>query len=515
MTDKILKPDDVVGGYRIVKTIGKGGMGAVFEGVHETTGERAAIKILHAHHSQDPESLARFLNEGKAISALQHPGIVRLLGSGTMANGGCYIAMEFIDGETLSAKLKRDKRLGRQGLRLARQVASALQAAHRRNIVHRDLKPSNILLRRADQGEPEVRIIDFGIAKMSVEDREVQDFHTRTGTMIGTPVYMAPEQCRGVAVTDRTDVYALGVILYQMLTGRPPFYSQADGDILAMHILVPPKPLREVEPAIPERVAELVERMLGKESTERPSMAEVELSLADLAEDQQWSPRRFDDGKTAVTPNPTPLQFATADSIEAPPTHLGGSLAAPTLGAINGQTASQTKRSSFRLGLLIAGSALLITGTATTFIVLRSKPAVTPPTTFSAGRTEQPLPAAHIDWQLHTTPPGARVFDANGTDLGQTPWRFSQPPKPGTQQLLVRKAGYSDLLLQFPKDRDTTRHESLVLLPTLKAAAVPTKAAPTAAKNPAGTQAAKTTGSNKVRKNDGPIFDFKTHRKLN
>lgn len=139
MTDKMPKPDDVVFGYRIVRVIGKGGMGAVFEGVDDKTGQRAAIKVLHAHLSQDQENMARFLNEAKAIATLNHPGIVRLLGSGPIDGGGCFIAMEYVDGETLSARIKREKRLGRSGLRLASQIASALQAAHHRNIIHRDV----------------------------------------------------------------------------------------------------------------------------------------------------------------------------------------------------------------------------------------------------------------------------------------------------------------------------------------------------------------------------------------
>ena len=228
-----------------------------------------------------------------------------------MDGGGCFIAMEYVDGETLSAKLKRENGWVGKGLRLGSEIASALQAAHRRNIIHRDLKPSNVLIKASDGGDPKIRIIDFGIAKMAAEDRE-QDFHTRTGTMIGTPVYMAPEQCRGVTVTDRTDVYALGVILYQMLTGRPPFYSQADGDIWRCTSWCR-LPLREVEPAIPENVAAFVERMLAKEGAERPSMAEVEMTLRELADDPGWS------GKAAITDDtsvsPTPIQPDTAESL--------------------------------------------------------------------------------------------------------------------------------------------------------------------------------------------------------
>jgi serine/threonine-protein kinase len=156
--------------------------------------------------------------------------------------------------------------------------------------VHRDLKPSNLILADAEDGSgrTQVKIIDFGIAKIAGEDKESSDFRTRTGTMIGTPVYMSPEQCRGVGVTARTDVYALGVILYQAIAGRPPFFSKADGDILAMHIMVPPRPLHEVAPAVPQSVSDFIGRMLAKEASERPTMLEVAGELVRLGEDPAW-----------------------------------------------------------------------------------------------------------------------------------------------------------------------------------------------------------------------------------
>lgn len=517
MTEKMPKPDDVVFGYRIVRVIGKGGMGAVFEGVDDKTGQRAAIKVLHAQLSQDPENLARFLNEGKAIAALNHPSIVRMLGSGQMDGGGCFIAMEYVDGETLSAKLKREKRLGRLGLRLGSEIASALQAAHRRNIIHRDLKPSNVLIKASDGGDPEIRIIDFGIAKMAAEDRE-QDFHTRTGTMIGTPVYMAPEQCRGVTVTDRTDVYALGVILYQMLTGRPPFYSQADGDILAMHILVPPKPLREVEPAIPENVAAFVERMLAKEGAERPSMAEVEMTLRELADDPGWS------GKAAITDDtsvsPTPIQPDTAESL---PTQVSHVLGAPTLGAINGQAAPPTKKSGLRYGLALSVAALVIVSSVVLAMQLRHK-TPQPVENHPVARVEVTALPKTVHWLVKTTPVGATVFNEDGKELGQTPWELSQPLAHGEQVLIVRKAGFVDLRMSLAKDRDIERSEALVAAasPTLTKPVAATKPATvtkpaTATKPPPGgeTRPAKQPGNTKVRKNDGLIFDFKTRKKLN
>ena len=290
MSELMPKPDDFVGAYRIVRPIGKGGMGAVFEAVHTRTGKPAAIKVLHARFTNDTEALARFLAEGRATAKLDHASIVRILETGQLPTGACYIAMEYLRGETLGARLKQKGRLGRDALRIGSQIASALVQAHKKNIIHRDLKPSNLILAEGDAdgvGRDQVKIIDFGIAKIA--DDEAGDFRTRTGTMIGTPIYMSPEQCRGVGVTDRTDVYALGVILYQAMAGKPPFFSRADGDILAMHILVEPRPLRELEPATPPRVADFIARMLVKNAAERPSMAEVATELVLLADDPEWN----------------------------------------------------------------------------------------------------------------------------------------------------------------------------------------------------------------------------------
>lgn len=502
MTDKMPKPDDVVAGYRIVRVIGKGGMGAVFEAVDDKNGQRAAIKVLHAHLSQDQETTARFLNEAKAIATLDHPGIVRLLSSGSLDEGGCYIAMEFIDGETLSAKLKREKRLGREGLRLGSQIASALQAAHRRNIVHRDLKPSNILLPSSvSDGESAIRIIDFGIAKMAAEDREVQDFHTRTGTMIGTPVYMAPEQCRGVAVNDRTDVYALGIILYQMLTGRPPFYSQADGDILAMHILVPPRPLREMEPAVPEKVASFVEKMLAKEGSDRPSMSEVEQELRVLTDDPSWSSPGSAPASEATSVSTTPISPETPESM---PTLASRTLAAPTLGGAMGQAAASTRHSPIRRGLALSLAVLVVLGSLAVALLLRKTPTATPVVVSQPAVVVTPLHKT-VRWMLRTNPDGAEIFDESGKSLGLTPWTREQPSGTGSQTVFVRKAGFSELRLSFANDRDVERSE------VLAASQPPVSPPPVAVTRPQPKRIAPSKG----RKNDSLILDFKTHKKLN
>jgi serine/threonine-protein kinase len=279
------KPVGALGGYRILRSIGQGGMGAVYE-ASAPTGEHVALKVLHPHFAADSALLSRFLNEGRAAAAIDHPGIVRVFASG-QEGGTCYIAMELLSGESLSARLRRGGgRLASvaEAVAVIAQAAEALAAAHEKRIFHRDLKPSNLMLVPGPRGE-QVKIIDFGIAKVPAETQSGPELRTRTGSMLGTPIYMSPEQCRGVPVTDRTDVYSLGVLLFQLLSGRPPFVSPADGDVLAMHILIPPPRLSQHMPEAPEALARLLDRMLDKQPAERPSMAEVAASLRGLLAD--------------------------------------------------------------------------------------------------------------------------------------------------------------------------------------------------------------------------------------
>lgn len=281
-----------IGNYRVVRLVGRGGMGAVYEAVHENLGKRAAIKVLHAHFAQDPMLAARFNNEARALTTMDHPGIVQVFDYG-LVDGTPFIAMEFLNGEPLSRRLKRHHPSPLplpMALRLCRQMASALASAHGHHVVHRDLKPGNVMIvadPEAAAGE-RVKLFDFGIAKLltprpSTDDLHSGDYETRTGMLMGTPTYMSPEQCRGdAAVDDRTDVYALGVILYQMLAGRPPFYGGGDGEVIAAHIYAAPPALRSHDAGIPDEVEGLVYRLLAKQADARPRMAEVAATLEAL-----------------------------------------------------------------------------------------------------------------------------------------------------------------------------------------------------------------------------------------
>ena len=275
-----------IGKYRVLRKLGEGGMGAVFEAVHSEIGQRAAIKILHPHLSKEAKFVQRFIDEARLVSMVGHPGLVKVYDYTRTTEGALCIIMEFLEGESLWHRFERvrdknrDPATGRPSgmgvievLQIARQVASGLAAVHNRSIVHRDLKPDNIMLVK-DPDTPSgerAKILDFGIAKL--DQAEGGTRNTTTGVSLGTPTYMAPEQIEGQsAPTDRIDVYAFGVILFELLAGEAPFVSDSTGGILRQHLIKEPPPL----PAhVPADLQALVRRALAKEASERPSMAQI------------------------------------------------------------------------------------------------------------------------------------------------------------------------------------------------------------------------------------------------
>ncbi len=268
--------DQRFGSYRVVRKIGEGGMGSVYEAVHDDIGKRVAIKVLHATYSREAEIRARFLSEARAVNLVQHPGLVSIFDYGCTANDAAYLIMEFLNGETLRARLKRQGKLPLKDLlRILRQVVDAVGAAHEKGIVHRDLKPENIMLiadRELVDGE-RIKILDFGVAKMTQPGGNAM---TQAGAMLGTAEYMAPEQCLNAkAVDEKADIYALGVICYELLTGAVPFTAEGLGAIILKHLQEPARPLRELVPDVPEELAALVMRMLAKAPAERPLAREV------------------------------------------------------------------------------------------------------------------------------------------------------------------------------------------------------------------------------------------------
>jgi serine/threonine-protein kinase len=260
------------GRYRVERLLGEGGMGAVYEGRHVLVGKRVAIKMLHAEYATSAEILKRFYREAQSAAAIGHKNIIDIYDVGVTARNEPYIAMEYLEGEDLEGMLDREGALTVEAAcGVLEPALLALAAAHSKGIVHRDLKPANIFLVRAEEGPPVVKLIDFGISKVTGGGGNKL---TQTGTLLGTPAYMSPEQARGDQDLDhRTDVYAMGVILYQMLTGALPFTGDNYNTLLIKVLTEEAKPPREINPSIPAEVEALVLRELSKEASDRSQSA--------------------------------------------------------------------------------------------------------------------------------------------------------------------------------------------------------------------------------------------------
>ncbi|MBV9280915.1 MAG: serine/threonine protein kinase, partial [Chloroflexi bacterium] len=249
------------GRYQLVREIGVGGMGRVFQAVDTETGRPVAAKIMIG--SEDNlDALLRFQQEGAVLSTLKHPNIVEVYGTFLEEHTSCII-MELLEGQSLSQMLKAGGRLPLPRVkRLAQQVASALAYAHKRAIVHRDIKPDNIMV----VGDDHVKVTDFGIARVL---RTGATLNTATGMTIGTPLYMAPEQIEGHKVDGRADIYSFGAVLYQMVTGRPPFEGEDPLTVAFKHVHKAPQPPKEVNANVPDDWEELILKALAKDPSER------------------------------------------------------------------------------------------------------------------------------------------------------------------------------------------------------------------------------------------------------
>ena len=259
--------------YRITALIGLGGMGAVYRAEHIHMKKTVALKVLHREMTALPEVVARFEQEAVAAARIEHPNVVQARDFGRLEDGAFYLVLDYVEGRSLSDVMQERLPLPRV-LTISGQIAEALEAAHQNKIVHRDLKPDNVMLVERD-GEPElVKVLDFGIAKVSLRDRGQSDRPiTKTGTVFGTPEYMSPEQAAGQKVDYRGDIYSLGVLMYEMLSGGPPFTGDEVSAILLMQITQAPPPLPST---VPLAVRQLVGELLSKEPGQRPqSAAEV------------------------------------------------------------------------------------------------------------------------------------------------------------------------------------------------------------------------------------------------
>jgi len=251
-----------IGNYEIVRELGRGGMGIVYEAIQKPLDRHVALKLLHPHMAARPEISARFIEEAKKIAKLSHAAIIEIYDVGHVQDT-YYLALKFVNGQPLDAVMARDRLSLAQAITVLQGVADALAHAHQHGIVHRDVKPGNVFLDKTGK----VVLGDFGIAKDL--DPNVERF-TNPGELIGTPAYMSPEQALGDRITEATDVYSLGVMAYEMLTGRVPFTANTAMALLRQHVEEQPTPILDLTPGIPHALADLVSRMLEKDPTRRP-----------------------------------------------------------------------------------------------------------------------------------------------------------------------------------------------------------------------------------------------------
>jgi serine/threonine protein kinase len=354
----VLVPGAMVGTYRVVNKLGEGGMGTVYLGEHTLLGRPAAIKVLQPSLATSDEVVARFFNEARAVTRIADPGIVQVFDFGHQTEVGAFIVMELLEGESMDGRLRRTGAVGViETVRLARLICGSLGAAHAKGIVHRDLKPENLFIVK-DPGVPggeRPKILDFGIAKLAGDEPGV--IKTRTGALMGTPMYMSPEQCSGSSVVDhRSDIYSIGCVMFAMLTGRPPFHGPGAGDLIAAHLREPAPLAASRVPGLPGAIDGILQRCLTKSPDGRfQSMAELAQHLAAvehalLASDAVIPAARGSDRfARAATPglgaqNPTPGPGLSATPA---PAWSGTNRSNPTtLGEASGQASARMRAST-------------------------------------------------------------------------------------------------------------------------------------------------------------------------
>jgi serine/threonine protein kinase len=436
-----------IGNYRITAKLGEGGMGVVYLAEHPVIGKKVAMKAIHPELSKNSDVVSRFVTEAKAVNQIGHEHIVDITDFGNTSDGEFYFVMEYLQGESLSDRLRRENRLDAQSaLSITAQIADALNASHEQGIIHRDLKPENIFLcLNRGPGRDFVKVLDFGLAKLTLSDQKVSH-KTRTGSVMGTPYYMSPEQCEGkIEIDHRADIYSLGVLLFEMLTGKVPFGGDGYGEIIVKHVTMPPPSVRSINDELPEELDLILYRALAKDRDQRfQTMNEFEDALMDPQRYATSAPViGIPDDLSGVARAASPMArsemdarskigFGSGLSIDRPP---GGvpSTFREGRGELIDRLIPRKKSGmlAFYTGALFLAVAVVI------MFVSRG------------GGNKQPLPAAPLTLHpsavrinFNSDPDGAIVLRSDGKTLGLTPLSIEVPYSDSAVEFQFRKVGY-------------------------------------------------------------------------
>lgn len=463
----------VIGNYKLTAKLGEGGMGVVYLGEHPVIGKKVAMKAIHPELARNPEVVSRFVMEAKAVNQIGHEHIVDIGDFGNTPAGDFYFIMEYLQGESLADRLKREIILSQtRALAIAAQVADALGASHDHGIIHRDLKPENIFL-IARRGNPDfVKVLDFGLAKLTQTEEKVTH-KTRAGSVMGTPYYMSPEQGEGkVQIDHRADIYSLGIILFEMLTGKVPFGGEGYGEIIVKHITHQAPSARKINPAISAAVEMLLFQALAKDRSDRfQTMHEFREALLDPEGYLAGAPSVGVPAElTGVTRLAAPMArrdmtFDSTVDFGSHPGGGGGVVGRPAVGPSTfrhgvgqlvsggqgqGGVPTLAPRSGQKVVLTIMGGVAL----AGLAIVMAWRPKHEPKrltlgTTPSMGQPTivKTVPNL-VRINFSSDPDGAIVTRADdGAPLGRTPLSLEVPYSDGTVQFVLRKPGYEDKVM--------------------------------------------------------------------
>ena len=436
------KPDPYIGTtidgrYKVEKVLGEGGMGVVYRGRHKVIDKAVAIKVLRADMARDQEITERFLREARAASAIGNPHIIDISDFGVLPDGSTYFIMEYLDGSPLTSVCNKGEPVPITRLvHIASQIADGLDAAHAREIVHRDLKPDNIFVIDRGSEKDFVKILDFGIAKVSSGTAKL----TRHGSVFGTPHYMSPEQAAGAPVDHRTDIYSLGVILYEMACGRVPFDADNFMGILTQHMYQAPVPIRALVPPqdVPPGLEAVILKCLSKKPDQRyQSMAELKQDLERLLK--------------GMVPDAVGEMMSRSGGFNVPADFFKSAMPVP----VPATPASMLRRKPWPLYAGIAGVLAAISIVVIIFAVGSSSTASTPassvsapPPTASAPATSAPIvvSSAVIPASKETlvvADPIKAEISADGKSLGPSPVNVSVPAGK-TVEITISLKGYDD-----------------------------------------------------------------------